>query len=103
MGGHSAGGTRKYVVGNTCNYGTPLESRWMGEICKAAVGMSREHADRIVGYLLNQYESRLKDAPAGDTFENLYDQQTLEPIPEYAAIYREVKGELRQLGMGFRD
>lgn len=103
MGGHSTEGTRKYVVGETCNYGTPLESRWMGEICKATAGMSLEQADRIVRYLLEQYESRIKDAPAGDTFENLYNQQTLQPIPEYEAIYREVKEELRQLGMNFRD
>jgi len=102
MGGHSTGGTRKYVVGNTCNYGTPLESRWMGEICKAAVGVSRKQADQIVRYLLGQYENRIKDAPSGDTFENLYDQRTLQPIPEYEAIYNEVKTELHQLGMSFR-
>ena len=103
MGGHSAGGTRKYVVGETCNYGTPLESRWMGEVCKASAGVSREQADRIVRYLLNQYEDRIKDAPAGDTFEHLYDQKTLQPIPAYEAIYNEVKTELRQLGMSFGD
>ncbi len=101
MGGHSAGGTRKYVVGETCNYGTPLESRWMGEVCTAAVGISRDQADRIVRYLLDQYENRLKDAPAGDTFEHLYDQRTLQPIPAYERIYNEVKTELRQLGMSF--
>ena len=39
MGAHSTEGTRKFVVGNTCNYGTPLESRWMGEVCKAAAGL----------------------------------------------------------------
>jgi methylamine--corrinoid protein Co-methyltransferase len=103
VGGHSTGGTRKFVVGNTCNYGTPLESRWMGEICKAAVGVSLEQADRIVRYLLEKYENRIKDAPAGDTFEHLYDQRTLQPIPEYEAIYREVKTELRQLGMSLKD
>jgi methylamine--corrinoid protein Co-methyltransferase len=103
MGGHSAGGTRKYVVGETCNYGTPLESRWMGEICAAAVGVSREQADRIVTYLLERYEDRIKDAPAGDTFEHLYDQRTLQPIPAYETIYNEVKSELRQLGMRISD
>jgi len=73
----------------------------MGEICKASAGVSREQADRIVRYLLNLYENRIKDAPAGDTFENLYDQRTLQPIPEYEAIYNEVKTELCQLGMSF--
>jgi methylamine--corrinoid protein Co-methyltransferase len=101
MGAHSTEGTRKYVVGNTCNYGTPLESRWMGEVCKASVSIDRKLADKIVRHLLNQYENHLKDAPAGDTFENLYDQRTLEPIPEYKKLYEEVKTELRNLGLNF--
>lgn len=101
MGAHSTEGTRKYVVGNTCNYGTPLESRWMGEVCKASVGMGRKQADEIIRYLFNQYEGNLKDAPAGDTFERLYDQRTLEPVPEYKRLYDEVKAELRQRGLNF--
>jgi methylamine--corrinoid protein Co-methyltransferase len=102
MGGHSTGGTRKYVVGNTCNYGTPLESRWMGEVCEAAVGMERKQASELIEYLLRHYESNLKDAPAGNTFERLYDQRTLEPVSEYKRIYDEVKAELQQQGLNFR-
>jgi methylamine--corrinoid protein Co-methyltransferase len=103
MGGHSTDGTRKYVVGNTCNYGTPLESRWMGEVCKAAVGMERKQADEIVKYLLHHYEDNLRDAPAGDTFEHLYDPQTLQPVSEYKRVYDEVKAELHQRGLNFID
>lgn len=103
MGGHSTEGTRKFVVGNTCNYGTPLESRWMGEVCKGAVGLSRTEADRIVKYLLAKYEDKLKDAPEGETFEALYDQQNLIPLPHYQKLYDEVREELRRLGLNFRD
>ena len=103
MGAHSTEGTRKYVVGETPNYGTPLESRWMGEVCKGAVGMSRAQASVLVKYLLEKYESTLKDAPAGQTFDTLYDQQTLEPIAEYQNLYAEVKAELRSLGLQFRS
>jgi methylamine--corrinoid protein Co-methyltransferase len=103
MGGHSTEGTRKFVVGNISNYGTPLESRWMGEVCKGAVGMSREDADRIVKYLLAKYEDNLKDAPEGETFEKLYDQESLKPLPHYQKLYEEVKEELRQLGLKFRE
>jgi len=101
MGAHCGAGTRKFVVSKTCNYGTPLESRWMGEVCKAAVGIDRKQANKMVTYLLDKYESHLQDAPAGDTFEHLYDQRTLEPIPEYKRIYDEVKTELQQLGLHF--
>jgi len=103
MGSHSVAGTRKYVVGEVPNYGTPLESRWMGEVCKGAVGMSRAQADVLVKYLLDKYENNLKDAPAGQTFEALYDQQKLEPIAEYQKLYDEVKAELRGLGLQFRS
>jgi methylamine--corrinoid protein Co-methyltransferase len=103
MGAHSTEGTRKYVVGNTCNYGTPLESRWTGEICKAAAGLDRSQALKIVTYLLEKYENNLKDPPAGDTFEGLYNQKTLRPIPAYMNLYNDVKAELRNLGLQFRD
>jgi methylamine--corrinoid protein Co-methyltransferase len=103
MGGHSTQGTRKYVVGTVCNYGTPLESRWMGEVCKGAVGMDRATANRIVKYLLATYEDRLADAPEGETFEKLYDQEKLEPLPHYQRLYEEVKEELRGQGLHFRE
>ena len=103
MGAHSTEGTRKFVVGDTPNYGTPLESRWMGEVCKGAAGMSRAQASELVKYLLEQYEKYLKDAPAGQTFEALYDQTTLQPTAEYQKLYDEVKAELRDRGLQFRS
>lgn len=103
MGAHSTGGTRKFVVGNVPNYGTPLESRWMGEVCKGATGMSRAQAEPLIKYLLEKYEDKLKDAPAGQTFEKLYDQEKLEPIPSYQKLYDEVKEELRERGLPFRE
>ena len=102
MGGHSTEGTRKFVVGITPNFGTPLESRWMGEVCKAAVGIDRKTADRLVKYLLSKYEDKLKDAPDGDTFEKLYDMETLEPLPHYQQLYGEVKAEFENQGLKFR-
>jgi hypothetical protein len=96
------GGTRKFIVGNTPNYGSPLESRWMGEVCKGATGMDKMTANRLVNYLLSQYESKLKDAPEGETFEKLYDQDKLEPLQHYWKLYEEVKEELRHLGLDFR-
>jgi len=102
MGAHSTQGTRKFAVGSTCNFGTPLESRWMGEVCKGAVGMDRLTANRIVKYLLAKYEDRLRDAPEGETFEKLYDQEKLEPLPHYQKLYQEVKEELQKQGLNFR-
>lgn len=101
MGAHSTAGTRKFIVGSTPNYGSPLESRWMGEVCKGAAGMDRKTADRIVKYLLSIYEERLNDAPEGDTFENLYDQKSMQPLPHYQTLYEEVKKDLGERGLKF--
>jgi methylamine--corrinoid protein Co-methyltransferase len=103
MGAHSTAGTRKFIVGSTPNYGTPLESRWMGEVCKGAAGMDRKTADEIVKYLLAKYEDNLQDAPEGDTFEKLYDKASLKPLPHYRKLYEEVKQELGDLGLRFSE
>ena len=98
MGAHSTEGTRKFVVGSTPDYGSPLESSWMGEVCKSAKGIDRLTANRIVKYLLEKYEDRLKDAPEGQAFKQLYDQEKMEPLPQYQELYEQVKEELRGLG-----
>jgi methylamine--corrinoid protein Co-methyltransferase len=101
-GGHSMGGTRKFVVGNVANYGSPLESRWMGEVCKAAAGMRRERANTAVAALLDRYEGSIKTAPAGGTLWDLYDRDRLEPNDGYRAVYEEAKAELAGLGLNWR-
>jgi len=102
-GGHSLGGTRKFVIGDTPNFGTPLESRWMGEICKGAVGLSREHANEIVCRLLAEYEEHLDNPPLGYTYDQLYDVKKEQPLPEYAELYAETKEEFKSMGLKFRS
>lgn len=101
-GGHSTGGTRKFVVSNVVNYGSPLESRWMGEICKSSVGVSREEANGIAKALLEKYEGSIKTAPEGHTLWHLYDRDRLEPNDRYLAIYQEAREELASLGIKWR-
>lgn len=101
-GGHAMGGTRKFVIGNTPDYGTPLESRWMGQVCKSAAGMGRKQANEIVKALLSRYEAHLKNAPAGYTYDQLYDIESDRPKEEYLDLYQNVKDELVQLGFCFK-
>lgn len=102
-GGHSLGGTRKFMVSNVVNYGSPLESRWMGEICKSASTLSRERANEIARELLAKYEGLVKNAPEGYTLWDLYDRYRLEPKGEYLKVYQEVKEELARLGIEWRS
>ncbi len=101
-GGHSMGGTRKFLVSNIVNYGSPLESRWMGEVCKSASTLSRERANEIVKALLEKYEDSVKDAPPGGTLWDLYDRETLNPKDYYMKIYQEAQEELARLGLQWR-
>ena len=56
-----------------------------------------------IQFLLDKYENSLQNAPAGDTFEKLYDQKILEPIPEYQKFYDDVRAETANLGLQFRS
>ena len=75
----------------------------MGEVCKAAAGMDRRRADRIVRYLLDKYEQRLENAPEGETFEALYDTEKLHPLPHYQTLYETIKQELKGQGLDLKD
>jgi len=99
---HAFGGTRKFVVGKRPNYGTPLESRWYGEVLKGAAGLKRGKANEIILHLLEKYEPHLVDAPAGNVYEDLYDVEKGAPKPEYQRLYDETKEELAKLGVPFR-
>jgi methylamine--corrinoid protein Co-methyltransferase len=96
------GGTRKFVIGTVEDFGSPLESRWMGEVSKATSGVSPEKANEIVKNLLLRYETRLeRDAPFGYTFQQLYDMEAEKPIPAYQEIYQRIRDELQGFGLRF--
>lgn len=102
-GGHALGGVRKFVISDTPNYGSPLESRWFGEITKSGAAMSRSKANEISLALLAKYEDKLMDAPPGHVFEKLYDVQAMQPTGEYRRLYDSVKEEISRLGVPFKS
>lgn len=86
-------------------HGTGLEVRLMGEVGKAvaAQGMKRQEANAIVLQLLEKYEHvfDMADGNPGKPFDEAYDMETIEPVPEWEAMYREVKRELAGMGIDF--
>lgn len=102
-GGHSWGATRKFKTGRVNNYGTPLESEFLGRICHATEGMQLEQANKAVLALLSRYENSLADAPQGATLHELYDLKRERPFDVYIDVYNKVAGELRDLGVPFPD
>lgn len=83
------------------NHGTGLESRWMGDITRAAIKLNRQEAEVIVQKIYSLYEDFIGKAPEGFSFSELYDVQTVQPMPHYLELYDEVKTELSALGLAF--
>ena len=102
-GAHMFGGTRKFKIGKTLDYGTPAESAFMGRLARAAVGIEPAHADRIAADLLARYEDHLQDPPPGATLHELYDLEHEQPLPAYRAVLDEATAELRALGVPLDD
>jgi len=79
-----------------------LEARFTAEVGRAAAGLPRREADRIVRQLLAKYQPQLNQRPIGLPFQEVYDLTTLKPLPAWQETYEQVKEELRQLGLPLR-
>lgn len=88
--------------GNVPN-GTGLEVRLMGEVGRAAARqrLGIREAGELVSRLLAKYEHvfALENGNPGKRFDEAYDMVTVEPVPEWMAMYREAAGELRGMGL----
>jgi methylamine--corrinoid protein Co-methyltransferase len=80
-----------------------LESRYGGEVGKAAAGMERKQANEIAKRLFPKFEGELKRPNIGVTFPECYDVKTLKPKKEWLDIYKKVKKEVAELGVPFTD
>jgi methylamine--corrinoid protein Co-methyltransferase len=92
VGTRSAGGRRT-------DHLTPLEHQFGGEVFKAAAGMSRAQGNEIARRFIPKYEDGLSTVTDGRSFQELYNIEKLEPIPEWQAMYEEVKAEAIDVGL----
>jgi methylamine--corrinoid protein Co-methyltransferase len=89
--------------GKLNDYITPLECRFVGEICHAASGLPPEKMNEICKELLPRYEARLKNPDIGKPFQEAYNLDRLEPTHEWEDIYRQVKSEVMALGIALDE
>ena len=64
-------------------------------------GLTLEAANQLILKLLEKYE-HVFSQPGGNPgvrFDQAYDLQTLTPIPQWTALYSEVKEDLRRMGL----
>jgi len=76
-----------------------LEARFVGEVCHAAEGMSRQQANDIARQLIARYADIFDDPPIGRPFPEVYDLRTLKPTTEWQGMYEEVEQELVSMGL----
>lgn len=85
--------------GKLTDHITPLECRFLAEIAHKASPLPPQQANEIVKELLPRYEETLQKPDLGRSFRQLYDLETLTPIPEWEVMYQKVKREVISLGV----
>lgn len=85
--------------GKLTDYVTPLECRFLAEVAHAASGLDPVDANEVVKQLLPKYEDTIKTPDLGQSFQQLYDLETITPIPEWEATYQRVRQEVIDIGI----
>ncbi len=71
-----------------------LEARFMAEVAQAATHLTRKEADPIVKKLVAKFETSQKEMRIGKPFNEVYDVETVQPLPEWQKLYEEVCQEM---------
>jgi methylamine---corrinoid protein Co-methyltransferase len=88
----SAGGSKK-------NHLTPIEAWYNAAVFKGAAGLSLSSANDICREVIPMFEDFLMNPPKGKSFRDLFDIETLTPIPEYREQYLKMRGYAESLGI----
>ena len=89
----AAGVVRDHVTG--------LETRFNGEVARAAAGLNRAQADGIVRKAVEKYQPLLATRPVGVSFTEAYDPVALQPGAEWLSVYNKVKEQAHAWGLPF--
>jgi methylamine--corrinoid protein Co-methyltransferase len=87
------------ATGRNMGHTSPLEARFCAQVAHAVEGMTRADGNDLVNKLVARYRDSLPSADIGKHFRETYNLETLEPTPEWQAIYGDVLSELNELGL----
>jgi methylamine--corrinoid protein Co-methyltransferase len=88
--------------GVTLDQTSPMEPLLATEAAHAVAGMSRQEANKIVVALLEKYEDKLRQPPAGQKYQECFNAVTGKPNQEFITLYQEVRQEMtEQFGLRF--
>lgn len=79
-----------------------MDARLIGEVIDIAAGMERDKANRLALTILERVQATLgTEIPTEMPFPDLYDPQTVRPLPEHEARLMRGKEELARLGVPY--
>jgi methylamine--corrinoid protein Co-methyltransferase len=87
--------------GSRTDHYTGLEARFIGEVARAATGLSRQRANELVLELVARYEGTLEEPRQGLPFSEVYDATAIRPRQHWLDIYARAKDEVASLGLPF--
>jgi methylamine--corrinoid protein Co-methyltransferase len=87
------------ATGKYSRHASGLDAKFFAEVAKAAIGLGREEANNLVNRITSLYVEDIKAKPIGKPFEEVYNLDTIEPKPEWQALYEEMKVELNAMGL----
>ncbi|OGO66907.1 MAG: hypothetical protein A2029_13080 [Chloroflexi bacterium RBG_19FT_COMBO_47_9] len=85
--------------GRFAGHCSALECRFMAQVAHAAEKLNRRDADPIVKKIMEKYRDGQKEMRIGKPFNEVYSLDTLEPTPEWMALYEQACDEMRLLGL----
>ena len=84
------------AMGNNASHVSGLESRFLAQAAKAAAGLSRSEANKIVTRIVDKYKDNQANRPIGKPFDEVYDLESISPTSEWQSMYEDVCSELEK-------
>jgi methylamine--corrinoid protein Co-methyltransferase len=87
------------AAGRITGHVTGLEARFLAQVGRASVGLTRSEANELVNRIVPLYadDQNLGEAIQGVPFQEAYDVETVQPLPEWEKMYDEVCREMEEL------
>lgn len=80
---------------------TGLETRFIAEVSRASLGMTRQEASELIPQIMPGYIDTLHNPNRGKPFKDVYDEETVLPRQEWLDMYYQVKESVAKLGLKF--
>jgi methylamine--corrinoid protein Co-methyltransferase len=87
------------AAGRITDHVTGLEAKFLAQVGRASVGLTRAEANELVKRIVPLYadQQNLGEAIQGVPFPEAYDVETIQPIPEWQGMYEETCREMEEL------